>query len=166
METQEIPQPYNVAAPAFARINELEAKVAELQAIIEDRDRITTKLTNDLASLKDSIRHDSAVISDHAIDTADRHGYCEVYDEFISNVNSQLRVIVLRQREREYEVPVRINATYTMYTKATVTATSMDEARDMVLSDPDSFVDADSIVRDAVGGCYEDDSDYDIEVVD
>ncbi len=150
----------------FAHINELEAKIAELNAIIEDRDRIITQLYNDLSSLRGMIRSDSAVLSDHLIDTADRHNYCEVYDELISKVNSQLQVIALREREREYEITVRINATYTMHTKATVTATSMDEAHDMVLSDPDSFVDADSIVRDAVTGCYEDDSDYEIEVVD
>lgn len=150
----------------FARINELEAKVAELQAIIEDRDRITTQLTNDLASLKESIRHDSAVISDHAIDTADRHGYCEVYDEFISTVNSQLRVIVLRQREREWEVETRLEGRYTVYHTVRVMAATQEAANDLVADDPDAYMDGDEVIRSAVSDGEESDFSYDVDIVD
>ena len=166
METQEIPPPYNVAAPAFARINELEAKVTELQAIIEDRDRVTTQLYNELSSLRATIDSDSAVISDHLIDSADRHGFCEAYDELIRKVNSQLRVIVLREREAEWEVDVRLEAQYTVYHKAYIKAVSQRAADSLVAGDPDAYIDADDVLRDAISNGEESDFSYEVTVVD
>lgn len=163
--------------PAFAPDTpdtDLQDEVARLSTLAQERlERIDTlhrhirEIQRRAAALRYHIRHDGDLISDKALAIAEKHGFCEVWDEFYTDLNDQLQVIELKERVQTHKFKVRIKATYYMYHNVEVTAPGgYAKVRDMLADDADSHLDADDVMRDAVRNGAESDCEYEIEVVE
>lgn len=92
-----------------------------LIATTVDRNYWQTNCTNSRANHIKDIK----MIGDALIKEADERDWCDIYDKFISNLNSKL-CIDLESREREYVV----SATYLLKVSTTITARNIDDAND------------------------------------
>ena len=82
----------------------------------------------------------------HLIDATMReaqeaHDWCTEYDDAVEVLNSRLHVGFLTMPEREREFTVHLTVTRTYSTSVSVTASSDDDASEIVENDADSYVD-------------------------
>jgi len=77
------------------------------------------------ANSRTNHRNDIKMISDALIEEANERDWCDMYDKFVSRLNSQL-IVDLEEREREYEV----QATFIITVSTTIKARDEDDAND------------------------------------
>lgn len=119
-----------------------------------------------------SKRYDYAIdfintVSERLIEEADNRNWCSEYDDIVDEVNAKSGmpgVIMLREREHEYTVSVRIEARVNVETEVKVMARSQEHADDLVNEDVEACLDesVSDIISEEVryNGVY----DYDVEV--
>jgi hypothetical protein len=66
---------------------------------------------------------------------ADRRGWCNEYDEFVNEIESELRIGVMPRREREYAVTWTTTVLVSVEVSRNYTASSPDEAEQMAKDD-------------------------------
>lgn len=121
---------------------------AAVQAMCERAESDLNQARAALTELRSDIGHDVEHLSDRLISEAERRGWCEQYDEIIDDVNGGMRCIVLRSREREYEIDVTITGVATIHKTLTVRAASRQDALDEFQNDPNSYIDLDEELLD------------------
>jgi len=145
----------------------LQGEIDRLSALASERLDTITSLRAQLSVIRSHIVDDGNLISDEAIAIAEKHGFCEVWDNFYEELNGRLRVIELKERVQTHKFRVRIKSIHYLYHDVEVTAAGgRAKVRDMLADDPDSYMDADDVVREAIRKGEETDWDYDIEVVE
>ncbi len=93
---------------------------------------------------------------------ADRRGWCSEYDEFVDEIESELRIGTMPRREKDYTVTWQTTVLVTVDMARTYTATSEEAAIDMAKEDYYGASPEESDVLDAVrhGNWEESDDPY------
>lgn len=121
-------------------------------ATLEDRlavaESTCERVRAELAQLRSDVAHDVEHLSDRLISEAERRGWCEQYDEIIDDVNGGMRCIVLRSRERDFEIDVAITGVTTIHKTLTVRAATQEAAFDAFQEQPDHYIDVDEELLD------------------
>jgi hypothetical protein len=138
-----------IIEPVEAVQPSLEDLQAQVQSLTEERDRWQTRY-NDAVVSRDSWRQDFTTYADRILQEAIDRDWCEEYERVMGDIENDLTVASLPEREQEYEVEVEISGNVsTTYTVA-VTARSQDDADRMVKEDPSEYFDAEEQLRESI----------------
>lgn len=108
-----------------------EVKPSEEVSIITDLQAQVDRLTEQNSRLLSGVANweqDWATLTDALHNEADRRGWCNEYDEFVNEVESDLCIGTMPRREREYEVSWEATVIVTVPMSRTYTAASEEEA--------------------------------------
>ena len=94
----------------------------------QEVDEIRNKNNDFINALKKDFDSVSIALRDEALE----RDWCDMYNEFVDNVNSGLVHMKLLTLRTNYEVKVKIEQTREQYVYVTVEATSEDDAVEMV----------------------------------
>lgn len=98
---------------------------------------------------------------------ADRRGWCNEYDEFVNEIESDLRIGVMPRREREYVVSWTTTVIVNVPMSRTYTATSEENAEQMARDDYYTDVETQEVLDAVRDGNWEESRDsyteYDVE---
>lgn len=94
----------------------------------QEVDEIRSKNNDFINALKKDFDSVSIALRDEALE----RDWCDMYNEFVDNVNSGLVHMKLLTLRTNYEVKVKIEQTREQYVYVTVEATSEDDAVEMV----------------------------------
>lgn len=164
--TQDTP----VSAPDLAMldVDTLRLRVTQLtdglQAAHQRENALRDELNvtrEQLSNLRSNVRSDCTLLSQELITQANDRGWCSIYDEIVETLNSKFAVLAIDERESDHEIEVEVTATYNLYQVVTIRANNLGHAIDMLLNDPESYVDAESL-RDSIH--YHNHSPANIEV--
>ena len=92
-------------------------------------------LNNTIDSLRKTLedyRADAKLISDRLISEANDRGWCDLYNEFVEEVNDRTKYIKLETLEQEYTVKMDLTLEITTSVSVNIKATSEQDAIDMV----------------------------------
>lgn len=115
-----------------------EVKPSEEVGIITDLQAQVDRLTEQNRVLLATVANweqDWSAITGALHNEADRRGWCNEYDEFVNEIESDLRIGVMPRREREYEVTWTSYVTVSVDMSRTYTAASPEEAEQMAKDD-------------------------------
>lgn len=100
---------------------------------------------------------------------ADRRGWCNEYDEFVNEIESDLRIGVMPKREKDYAVTWTTTVLVSVEVSRNYTATSPDEARQMAKDDYYAEPETRDIINAVNSGDWEESDDpyreYEVEEV-
>lgn len=139
-----------------------QASIATLKAENVD---LYAKLDSTRATLEDlrrAIAADADILSQELIGQAERRGWCEQYDEIITEINGKLSVISIAERQAPQEIEVTISGSFSFSRYVTVTAANEKQARDRFIECPGDYIDVHDVIAEEVrfGDAVD---DYDIE---
>lgn len=119
-------------------INHVKSIVASLKsALVVAKSSAETYLARSVKGY-DSHESDIALISDALIKESDDRDWCNMYDEFIEELNKSLNV-ELKVREKEYEVDIEVTETRTQVVTVSIKARSEEHAKELVMDDPVNY---------------------------
>lgn len=114
-------------------------------------DEMITYLTDELAEVcadseirrkrSQNLYDDIAIIAERLRDEAENRGWCQEYNDLCEDLNSIMSDSHMLPLTQEYEVDIEIEATVKTVRTVTVMASSFEEAQELVLDDPDSYID-------------------------
>lgn len=138
-----------------ASITSLKAENLDLYAQLDSTRTALQDLRRDIAT-------DAQIISQELIAQADRRGWCEQYDEIITDLNAKLSIISIAERESEREIQVTISGSFSFNAYVKVKATNDETAREMFIDCPTDYADVMELIYEGVrfGDAVD---DYDIE---
>jgi hypothetical protein len=84
---------------------------------------------------------DLEVIAEALRDEAESRGWCDEYNDFVTQVSEKTSEHHLLPLEQEYEVDVEVEATVRTTRTISVLARSLEDAQEMVTEDPETFFD-------------------------
>ena len=84
---------------------------------------------------------DLEVIAEALRDEAESRGWCDEYNNFVTQVSEKTSEHHLLPLEQEYEVEVQVEARVRTTRTISVLARSLEEAEEMVTEDPETFFD-------------------------
>jgi hypothetical protein len=100
---------------------------------------------------------------------ADRRGWCNEYDEFVNEIESELRIGVIPKREREYAVTWTTTVLVSVEVSRNYTAASPEEAEQMAKDDYYAEPETQDIINAVNSGDWEESDDsyreYEVEEV-
>lgn len=115
-----------------------EVKPSEEVGIITDLQAQVDRLTMQNSTLNGHIaswERDWSTLTDALHNEADRRGWCNEYDEFVNDIESDLRIGTMPRREREYVVSWTTTVLVSVPMSRTYTAASEEDAEQMAKDD-------------------------------
>lgn len=147
-----------------------EVKPSEEVGIITDLQAQVDRLTEQNAVLRRTIadwERDWVTLTCALRDEADRRGWCSEYDEFVNEVESDLRIGTMPRREREYVVSWTASVLVSVPMSRTYTAASEEDAEQMARDDYYAGVETQEILEAVHSGDWEESDDsyreYEVE---
>lgn len=172
-EFKSIQKPDDTISLSFSEwepIDAPEVKPSEEVGIITDLQAQVDRLTAQNRVLLSTVANweqDWATITDALHNEADRRGWCNEYDEFVNEVESDLRIGVMPRREREYVVSWTTTVIVNVPMSRTYTATSEENAEQMARDDYYTDVETQEVLDAVRDGNWEESRDsyteYDVE---
>lgn len=137
--------------------------ITDLQAQVDRLTMQNSTLTAHIASWE----RDWSTLTDALHNEADRRGWCIEYDEFVNEIESDLRIGVMPRREREYVVSWTTTVIVNVLMSRTYTAASAEDAEQMAKDDYYTEPDTEDIVTAVRSGDWEESDDpyreYEVE---
>ena len=86
------------------------------------------------------VARDCELLSNELITQANDRGWCEVYDQIVANLNSDMHHVQITPRVQEYEVELEVRATIVFTRTIEVRATDEDDALDRARNNMGDYV--------------------------
>lgn len=128
----------NLSFSEWEPIDTPEVKPSEEVGIITDLQAQVDRLTDQNRTLLAKVANweqDWSAITGALHHEADRRGWCNEYDEFVNEIESELRIGVMPKREREYAVTWTTTVLVSVEVSRNYTASSPEEAEQMAKDD-------------------------------
>lgn len=128
----------NLSFSEWEPIDAPEVKPSEEVGIITDLQAQVDRLTEQNRVLLAKVANweqDWSAITIALHHEADRRGWCNEYDEFVNEIESELRIGVIPKREREYAVTWTTTVLVSVEVSRNYTAASPEEAEQMAKDD-------------------------------
>ena len=174
-EFKSIQKPDDTISLSFSEwepIDAPEVKPSEEVGIITDLQAQVDRLTEQNRVLLSTVANweqDWTTITDALHNEADRRGWCNEYDEFVNEVESDLRIGVMPRREREYVVSWTTTVIVNVPMSRTYTATSEENAEQMARDDYYTDVETQEVLDAVRDGNWEESRDsyteYEVEEI-
>ena len=149
-----------------------EVKPSEEVGIITDLQAQVDRLTEQNRALLAKVANweqDWTTITDALHNEADRRGWCNEYDEFVNEIESDLRIGVMPKRERDYVVTWTTSVLVNVQISRNYTAASAEDAAQMAKDDYYTEPDTEDIVTAVRSGEWEESDDpyreYEVEEI-
>jgi len=151
------------ATPTEQRDNEIERLNERIKVLSDDSANSRVKIMD----LKQALR----IVNERLNEEAEKRDWCSEYDEILREVNDKIErdaggVYQLQGLKREWKFSVQGTATVDWEEEVTVEASTEDEARSLLESDPSSYFDEyEAIDRQVRNWGYTDQNITDIDAV-
>jgi len=108
------------------KVNELEKRITDLNSILDMRTKTIETYKSEGMTIASALRQEAA----------DRD-WCELYNDFVDDLNGRLTLISLDRLTSEYEITVTVTRTQTQTFITTIEARNEDEAQECFEDDPE-----------------------------
>lgn len=123
----------DLTADPVIELTEDQKEIERLKKLIETMDaRIGTMLSDTV--------HNSKVLTNNFYRLKERHNWCDEANSTAVDINEDLRGGLLIDVEQEFDIEVRVEASFSTTVLVQVTAATLEQAQEMVMDSPEEFI--------------------------